>query len=884
VSTVEAGRTAVVWGTRTRNARRIAATSVGAAAVVASLVLGGGAANAATPDSYTAGTPQVAGIVDGSSAAPWNTSQGDPTAGAAYAATAPGTLLPTYTPGGSTTGSGAAAEPNLAVYPASGSDADVAAPSGVVGTPGPLDGYCESGTPASQPQGETLPFSPAYFPHVVRNADGSLTGYFDERPKDADESIVAATSTDNGKTWTYQGQALEQNPGYCPTADINDDGQGHPNVLTVGGTSRLYTLQRPAGDNAGVGMLVHTLTPTVNNPLAGLPASEKVGVDPDDFAAGAVALGTTPATIALADPVGTGPQQLVAGGFVDLTATPVPTPADVITCTGIAPSSLTGCTGSISVGNGDLIEQVVGTAGSAATVPVGPNNASGTGGLAVLDVNFANPTTASILNANAPNRIYVDGVAVYCAQSNASPTTEVEDCTTGPGGSALNVASGDPITADPVVPATAQVTAGLVSPDGIVGVLPSYPAAAGQTVPGGVTYVAYTEKILDYYIAGVITTGSGTFGSISTINFFPSASTAAVLPASGSFSVHLGDLTLANGGTDVAVPVTCTGWSTGGAASKGLPTDNLTGCSAPAQYASDSYDKKAWIGAPGAALVDGNTLAQTGEGSVSNAQKLFKNNEDLTVLRVAYTTDGINFSDAGLANDGIISGASNGASSYSDINDPSSDVSPANLNAYATPGTADATEMRFVGSAGTIITNPDGSYAMFLSGAWAGDGDSDAFNQIFYTTSTDGEHWSIPTSVVSTDYTFSASVAQDKALASGSDEPLGVSAYYSGRAYGPSVVANPDGTLTMIFAGYRLPSPIGTEGDVVGTDLASQYTIGATDPALYRNVLTVTLTPTSSTGPPTTVPESPAAIFLPLAAVAGLGAAAVVTRRRRRRA
>ncbi len=60
--------------------------------------------------------------------------------------------------------------------------------------------------------------------------------------------------------------------------------------------------------------------------------------------------------------------------------------------------------------------------------------------------------------------------------------------------------------------------------------------------------------------------------------------------------------------------------------------------------------------------------------------------------------------------------------------------------------------------AGTIIVNADGSFGLFLSGAWAADGDSDAFNQIFYTQSNDGENWSVPTSVISTDYTFKDSV------------------------------------------------------------------------------------------------------------------------------
>ena len=165
--------------------------------------------------------------------------------------------------------------------------------------------------------------------------------------------------------------------------------------------------------------------------------------------------------------------------------------------------------------------------------------------------------------------------------------------------------------------------------------------------------------------------------------------------------------------------------------------------------------------------------------------------------------------------------------------------------------------MRWVGSAGSIITNPDGTYGLFLSGAWAADGDSDAFNQIFYSQSSTGERWSVPRMVVSTDYTFSASEKQDAALAGGQDTPLTVSAYYEGRAYGPSVVQNANGTLTMVFAGYRLPKTIANAGTSVGTGYggAPPWTIGATDPALYRNILTVTLQPWASTE--TTVTATP---------------------------
>ena len=141
--------------------------------------------------------------------------------------------------------------------------------------------------------------------------------------------------------------------------------------------------------------------------------------------------------------------------------------------------------------------------------------------------------------------------------------------------------------------------------------------------------------------------------------------------------------------------------------------------------------------------------------------------------------------------------------------------------------------MRFVGSAGSIIVNPDGSYGLFLSGAWAADGDSDSFNQVFYSSSTNGETWTTPVDVVSTDYTFAASVAQDAALGGGNDTALGISAYYSGRAYAPSVVQNPNGTLTMLFAGDRVPKSITTAGSSLGQRAAPRTPSG---PRIPRSI------------------------------------------------
>jgi hypothetical protein len=820
-------------------------TFVFAVASSSALVASATALAAEGATTYTPGTPTV----DTISAGPWNTSQGDPSAGAEY----PGSdLLPTFSFGGPETTLGGVSEPNLAVYPAA--TGSVPYPSGVAGTPGPLDGYCaslganpETGSPVSQPAGSVLPFAPYYFPDVVRNPDGSLTGYFDYRPKDADEAITVARSTDGGKSWTSEGEALEQNRGYCPTADTNDDGQGHPYVASIGGSTKLYTLNRPAGDYEGVGLLVHNVEPSAADPLAGLPSSEPVGIDPNTFAEAEVEVPTSGGVSIPVSTLGSAgsPEHIVAGPYEDYNA---PSPSkSVITCTGTssAPIELTGCTvagsGPLVVKAKDDIVQVIATVSTAATIPAGPNKPSGESGLESLKFTNGNsvvsPLTTFILNENAPNRLYIDGDTVYCTQSNANPTTKVEDCTN-TSGSSLPVSVGAAITSDPILPPDGSVTTGLKAPDGIVGTLPSYPGA-----PADSTVVLYTQKELAYFVVG--TTDGFVSGSTykagtvslpaSTITYTPSVHPSEPLPSGESFKVYVG--------TETGKPiqeVTCSGFSA--ATQSGVPAGsyNLTGCSG----GTGSVKEGNWIGGPHAAVAPIETLEKIGEGKNTSKgpEKLFGNNEDLTVLRAAYTENGVNFTDLGPIS-GSTSGTGNDSGSYNDISNPGQQTSPSSASpTNLAPGEADTTELRFVGSRGTIVTNPDGSYGMFLSGSWATDGDSDAFNQIFYTTSTNGKEWSVPKVVVSTDYTFSASAKQDEELAKGEDDPLGVSAYYSGRAYGPAVVQNPNGSLTMVFSGYRLPKPVEKAGTVLGTNAAQRYKIGERDPALYRNILTVELT------------------------------------------
>ncbi|MEY9968662.1 hypothetical protein ABIA33_006746 [Streptacidiphilus sp. MAP12-16] len=644
--------------------------------------------------SYSVGTP----VVDKVKGGPWTLAQGDLTLGSSYSSS-----LPVFSGGGTGTITlGGVTYPNLAVDPA-GSGAYPAA-SGVTGSPGPLTGYCssggatpETGTVVRQPKGTTLPMQPYYFPYVTSTDGGeTLNGFFDYRPKDGDEAVVAATSTDHGKTWKFAGQALEQNAGLCPNGNTNDDGQGHAFVLNVpgyGGSGQagsghraqlLYTLSRPTGDHLGVDLIVHRLAPENGNPLAGLPAAEPVGQG-----------GSTAATAPVSVPAGPG--------------------------------------------------------GDGVTITVG--------------------STASF---EQPGHFSVDGHVVDCNDNNATATA-FTGCTTRDAGG-VGIAAGDAVKADSVIPATASQTSGLIAPDGIISTLPHYAGA-----PHGSVAVLYTEKILNYFTP-TTTTAAVTLPAATV----PVADTSAFKPLNGSLTVSLG--TAAG-----IVQVSCTG----------TDATDLTGCTG----GTGAVAKGSSVGAPGAAVAPYAQLAQIGEGK-NKPKSLFGNNEDYSVVRAAYTYDGLHFTDLG---------------QVSGLNDPAS-----NSNSV----------LRWVGSRGTVITNPDGSYGLFLSGAYASDGDSDAFNQIFYSSSRDGKNWSAPQKLLGTDYSFSA-LAQQSAKGG----PLGISAYYSGRVYDPTVVQNENGTLTMLFAGYSTPKPLPATGSTVGTDPAAQYTVPAAQPAEYRTILSVTLRP-----------------------------------------
>jgi hypothetical protein len=170
-------------------------------------------------------------------------------------------------------------------------------------------------------------------------------------------------------------------------------------------------------------------------------------------------------------------------------------------------------------------------------------------------------------------------------------------------------------------------------------------------------------------------------------------------------------------------------------------------------------------------------------------------NDDITYLRLAETTDGINFTDKG-----ILQGLNN-------------------------PLDVSATGTRWLATAGTILKLEHGKFGLLFSGGGCIDGDSDAFHYIGYAESTDLLHWTVVNGInnpiVST-ATFTIAVDPNGIPAAGGASVTVPSTaaivgnamgWFGGRVYAPSATLFDDHDITVIFAGYHTQKPKNGLGD-----------------------------------------------------------------------
>jgi hypothetical protein len=161
-----------------------------------------------------------------------------------------------------------------------------------------------------------------------------------------------------------------------------------------------------------------------------------------------------------------------------------------------------------------------------------------------------------------------------------------------------------------------------------------------------------------------------------------------------------------------------------------------------------------------------------------------KTNHDIANVRLASTTDGVNFTDQG-----IVQGLSD-------------------------PTTVDYNRTRWISPRGTLIDiNGDGSlWGLYFSGGNCLDGDSDAFHYIGYAESTDKVHWSVYNDINSPIASINPITTTNQATGTTVTVPahapvIPTQPWFAERLYAPTATQIDSTHLSMTFAGYGVQTP-----------------------------------------------------------------------------
>lgn len=171
-------------------------------------------------------------------------------------------------------------------------------------------------------------------------------------------------------------------------------------------------------------------------------------------------------------------------------------------------------------------------------------------------------------------------------------------------------------------------------------------------------------------------------------------------------------------------------------------------------------------------------------------------NDDITYLRLATTTDGINFTDVGP------------------------------LKGLSDPTTVAANGTRWVATAGTVIQLAGGRFGLLFSGGSCIDADSDSFHYIGYAESSDLLNWTVINGfdnpimsvfpvTITVDATGVPTAGNGNQITIPAHEPIvgDTQGWFAGRVYAPSATKFDDHDVTVVFAGYHTQKPKNGLGD-----------------------------------------------------------------------
>lgn len=707
-------------------------------------------------------------------------------------------------------------------------------------TPGNSGG----GTPLMNPTTVVNTFNPYYFPWVVGSGQ-NVKGYFDYRPKNVNEAVVEAISSNAGQTWTFQ-QMAEQLTSECPNSDSNtandspggnpagnDDGEGHGSLISYSGVNVLYTLNRSTPHVDSDGLIVHEITPRGVNALNPLPLNSPF-MQPPGCTPGSAPTGNCVQPLAPTS-------NIIAGWNFD-------NDVDTTTVFSTIPGSP-----SFSINNSPApsTNNVMTSSAPTATALGMTNNY----------VYSTSPTTTGSVNGDdvTPTTLSSDPLLVLANNSQANNNIAPNDNnawrirgaglpkkgTTG----TLNTGNGWNNSAAPCTQG-AQFMVDTTGYHYIVLQFDWYTTTQGvrdlqvlYTTNGGTSWT----PVGPIQVSG----GGSAFNNQITINFKALGITSVENnPNFGVQMVSVYDPTY-QGGAGYSAPGgnVCSPSATGTYTAAAL--DATT--NQPDVYNNNSgnwrFDEVNFLGTTnntnpitsdpivsttglvnpdGILAVVPNTfpievlyisktlnsdyVAPTNYPLCPPSVPNMNLNDDVEVVRIATTSNFVNFTD--------ITPFNTPAFSLTSSPNPAIQM----VNGLSDPSTTSYSGIRWISPNGTLIKLSNGNWGLFFGGGNCLDGDSDAFHAIMYAESngSDLTNWRVINGINNP----IASIAQQTGLTDPQTGATGVTIpannplvgqsvaggqfdWFSGRVYGPQAIVTSPNTVSLIFAGYNAGFQVG---------------------------------------------------------------------------
>jgi hypothetical protein len=182
-------------------------------------------------------------------------------------------------------------------------------------------------------------------------------------------------------------------------------------------------------------------------------------------------------------------------------------------------------------------------------------------------------------------------------------------------------------------------------------------------------------------------------------------------------------------------------------------------------------------------------------------------NDDVEVVRIATTTNFVNFTDITPFN----------TPAFSNTSSPNTPIQM--VNGLSDPSTISYSGIRWPSPNGTLIRLSNGNWGLFFGGGNCLDGDSDGFHAIMYAESngSDLTNWTVinginnPIASIAqqTDLTDPQTGATNETIPANIPVVCQVAIctndtlpWFSGRVYGPQAIVTSTGTVSLVFAGY----------------------------------------------------------------------------------